>query len=124
VSSKRIGTIAAGIIAASVVLASSEGAKALECPTPHPNHSDLALPQTQTEIRSYSKLIAAQGGRAIPTILYGLKSPYPHATDAALTNFMIGLFCPLIKNNAALSEEQKRRALKVIAKKIYARIAE
>ena len=61
-SSKRIGTIAAGIIAASVVLASSEGAKALECPTPHPNHSDLALPQTQTEIRSYSKLIAAQGG--------------------------------------------------------------
>jgi hypothetical protein len=124
VSSKRIGTIAAGIIAASVVLASSEGAKALECPTPHPNHSDLALPQTQAEIRSYSKLIAAQGGRAIPTILYGLKSRYPHATDAALTNFMIGLFCPLIKNNAALSEEQKRRALKVIAKKIYARRAE
>jgi hypothetical protein len=124
VSSKRIGSVAAGIVAASVLMVSSERAKALECPTPHSNHSDLAIPQTQTEIRSYSKLIAPQGGRAIPTILYGLKSRYPHATDAALTNFMIGLFCPLIKNNAALSEEQKRHALKVIAKKIVARIAE
>ena len=83
-----------------------------------------ALKESQPAIERYSRLLVKRGESAVPKILSVLRQHHPHASSAKLTNYLITLYCPVVKANASLSERQKRTRLKHFSSSLMVNLAE
>jgi hypothetical protein len=104
--------------AASLLGLTTGVAAALECPVAHPTTTATALKETAQDIRENSDLLAAQGGGAVGEIITRLKSRYPKASDAEITNYLVTLYCPVVNQNAATSEAQKSARLEEFSSRV------
>lgn len=99
-------------LAATLVLGNPTPATALECPVYHPSDTDAASKETRAQTESFAAMLAARGDRATHSIVNSVRTAHPNVSAAEITNFVLTLYCPLVRHNAALSEDQKRARLK------------
>lgn len=81
-------------------------ATGLDCPVAYVATTGLA--PTEKGSQELSGLLAAQGMAVVPDIVSQVKSRFPEANGAEITNYMLTLYCPVINRNAALSDAEKR----------------
>jgi hypothetical protein len=110
-------------LAFGVVLGHSSAAEAIECPVFHPTGTTAAIEETRAQTKSFTALLAARGERATHSIVSSVRMAHPNASAAEVTNFVLTLYCPLVRKNAALSEQQKRARLKSFSAELMKQVA-
>lgn len=78
----------------------------LDCPVAYV--ATTGLSPTERGSRELSGLLATQGMAVVPGIVSQVKSQFPEANGAEITNYLLTLYCPVINRNAELSYAQKR----------------
>ncbi|MGI9372827.1 MAG: hypothetical protein ACR2OJ_10050 [Hyphomicrobiales bacterium] len=98
-------------------------AVALECPNPQETASAGTLKETKDDIATLGQqLQQGSAGNAVNEIIYDLRKKYPNATSEEVVNYMLTAYCPVVKEDKALSEDQARAKLDEFAmqvRKIY-----
>jgi hypothetical protein len=99
------------LVAGLALGALAPAALALECPALQaPDGSgrtpDLAAPLAQDPLRQ------------VPGVLGFLKEQFPSASKAQLANYLIAAYCPVVKADAALNEEEKQARVREFADKV------
>ena len=97
--------------------------RALECPLPQPATTASALRETKQDIDVLSNLMAAQGTGVVPEIIAGLRRKYPAAQDAEITNYLVTVYCPVVNQNAALSDTEKAGRLAAFSSQVMQSLA-
>ncbi|OSJ17343.1 hypothetical protein BST63_12055 [Bradyrhizobium canariense] len=110
-------------LATALVLGHATPAAALECPVYHPSDTDAAMKETRAQTESFSAMLAARGDRATHSIVKSVRMAHPNASAAEITNFVLTLYCPLVRHNAALSEDQKRARLKAFSAELMEQVS-
>jgi hypothetical protein len=82
----------------------SGAVSALDCPAPHPTTTASALQESSQTIQELSTLLAAQGTSVVPEIIFQLKRKYPTTQDAEIADYLVTLYCPVVNQDAALSD--------------------
>lgn len=111
-------------LATALVLGHSTPAAALECPVYHPSNTDVAIKETRAQAEGLSAMLAARGDRATHSIVNSIRLAHPNASAAEITNFVLTLYCPLVRHNAALSEDQKRERLKAFSAELMKQVSQ
>ena len=101
----------------------SDPVRALECPLPQPATTASTLRETKQDIDVLSSLMAAQGTGVVPEIIAGLRRKYPAAQDAEITNYLVTVYCPVVNQNAALSDTEKAGRLAAFSSQVMQSLA-
>ncbi|UPJ56921.1 hypothetical protein [Bradyrhizobium sp. 192] len=109
--------------ATALLLGHPTPAAALECPVYHPSGTDAAIKETRVQTESFQAMLAARGDRATHSIVSSVRMAHPNASAAQITNFVLTLYCPLVRNNAALPEDQKRARLKSFSAELMMQVS-
>jgi hypothetical protein len=105
--------IALLLTAVIAVMASETGAAALECPALQSLGGETAgTPDLSQQLAS--KDVLAQ----VPGLLGTLHAKFPSASNAQLVNYLIAAYCPVVKADAALSDQEKMGKVKEFADKV------
>lgn len=88
-------------------------ARALECPAP-PKLADAAQPDLTGQLSS--KDVLAQ----VPGIIGSLHQQFPRVGAPQLVNFLIATYCPIVKDDASLSEDEKQARIREFADRVVA----
>ena len=82
-----------------------------------------ALKETKDDIATLGQqLQQGSAGNAVNEIIYNLRQKYPNATSEEVVNYLVTAYCPVVKEDKALSEDQARAKLDEFAmqvRKIY-----
>jgi hypothetical protein len=97
-------------------------ASALECPLAQSTTQPGALRESRQTIAMRARTLESRGSAAIPSIIFSLRSKYPHSTDAEITNYLITAYCPVLNREPALTDNQKRASLERFADQVRARL--
>lgn len=109
--------------AAVLLIGSANPALSLDCPLPQPATTASALQETPQEIQVLSGLMAAQGTGVVTEIIAQLRRKYPTAQDAEITNYLVTIYCPVVNQNASLSDQDKADRLSVFSSQIMQTLA-
>lgn len=99
-------SVLAGMIVAQVALAPVS--LAFECPEPQANTGSGVIQESQQEIDRLSEMM--RGGdldNRLEVIARDLKERYAAVDNTELTNFMVAAYCPVVAQDASLSESEK-----------------
>lgn len=101
---KRIigAAVAAALFGASAALA-------LDCPKPQPLDASGKAPDLAAALASPSVL------SEIPGLLGALHSQFPAASKGQLVDYLVGSYCPMVKADAKLSDQEKQAKVKLFA---------
>lgn len=92
------------------------GASALECPKlQSPGGAGAASPDLTAQLSAKDPL--AQ----IPGILGSLKEQFPGVSKPILVDFLIASYCPVVKANTSLSDEEKMARVKEFADRVVSK---
>jgi hypothetical protein len=103
---------------ASLLICGAETARALDCPVPQPKTTASALQETPQTIEELTALLAAQGTGVVSEIVTSVKRKYPAAQDAEIANYLVTLYCPVVDQNATLSDSEKASRLSAFSSRI------
>jgi hypothetical protein len=106
-----IQTMVGGVM----ICVSLSSASALECPTLEPYGGAAGVPATLTQ-----QLASANVLVQIPGILGQLHQQTPRAPNAEIVNYLISAYCPVVKADSRLSEQEKEAKLKGFADAVVA----
>jgi hypothetical protein len=95
---------------------------ALECPLPQMESSDGILKQTPATIIADSQILAARGSAAIPGMVYRLRRRHPQSSNAAVLNYMVTAYCPVVNRMSAISDNKKDAVLARFESQVMARL--
>ncbi|MCK1309849.1 MULTISPECIES: hypothetical protein [unclassified Bradyrhizobium] len=110
-------------LATALLLGHPTPASALECPVYHPSDTDAAIKETRAQTETFEAMLAARGDRATRGIVSSVRMAHPNASAAQITNFVLTLYCPLVRQNAALSVDQKRARLKSFSAELMKQVS-
>jgi hypothetical protein len=96
---------------------------ALDCPVPQPKTTASALQESQQTIEELSALLAAQGTGVVSEMITQVKRQYPAAQDAEIANYLITLYCPVVNQDAALSDAEKADRLSAFSARVMQALA-
>jgi hypothetical protein len=98
--------VLAGMAVAQIALALPS--LALECPEPQTQSGAGVIEEPQQEIARLSDMMRAGDlDNRVEVIARDLKDKYAQADKTELTNFMVAAYCPVIAEDAGLSESEK-----------------
>lgn len=99
-------------------------AAALECPEPHSATSDGVIKEPEREIREVSSLLASgDTENRVREIVSDLRRRYPDLDSAALVNFFIAAYCPVV-DAESISDGEKKAKLDRFSSQVYQMVAE
>lgn len=102
------------VIAVSLTLGSGlSGAWALECPAPQAL-GDGSAAQADLTGQLSSKDVLDQ----VPGMLGALRQQYPGANVGQFVNYLIAAYCPVVKADASLSEQEKQARIRDFADRV------
>jgi len=101
----------------------AETACALDCPVPQPKTTASALQESPQTIEELSALLAAQGTGVVSEIVTQVKRQYPTAQDAEIVNYLVTLYCPVVNQDAALSDAEKADRLSAFSSRVMQTLA-
>ena len=108
---------------ASLVVWTSPAA-ALECPEPHSVASDGVIKEPEAEIREISGLLASgDTENRVREIVSDLRKRYPDLDSAALVNFFVTAYCPVV-DAEGISDGEKKAKLDRLSSQVYQMVAE
>jgi hypothetical protein len=107
-----------GLFLATVaVLASAISAQALECPSMKAITGDASA-QPDLTAQLSGKDVLSQ----IPGIYGSLKAQFPGVSNAQLSDYLIAAYCPVVKADASLSEEEMKARVNEFADKVVSTV--
>lgn len=95
-----------------IFTAVSAPAAAFECPAAQARTSSSAIKETSAQIAQLTRELEGDetGNTAMATI-WELKSKYPKAGFNEIVNYMVTAYCPIVAQNASLSDDEKKDRL-------------
>ena len=108
------------VCAAGVQFAVAQPAAAFECPEPQASTGTGVIQESQAEIDRLSAML--RGGdldNRIEVIARDLRDKYASADKTALTNFMVGAYCPVVAEDADLSDSEKDARLTAFSQQVW-----
>ncbi len=91
------------------VLALPAAARAFECPAPQAASGPGVLRETPAQIRGTADLLAGgDAGNRVPVIVAELRRRHPGVRNAALVNYLVTAYCPVVARLSGLSDAEKR----------------
>jgi hypothetical protein len=108
------------VCAAGAQLALAQPAAAFECPEPHASTGAGVIQESQAEIDRLSAML--RGGdldNRIEVIARDLRDKYAGADKTELTNFMVGAYCPVVAEDAGLSDSEKDARLTAFSQQVW-----
>ena len=115
---RHIHTVTKALIFCCVCFSGLSVAEAMECPLPQPSNSTGVMRESRQTIAELSSAFAQRGTGATPEIIISLRQKYPRSTNAELSNYLIAAYCPVVNRNSALSDREKRAAVKRFADQV------
>ncbi len=113
---KSLGFAAMGAIALNCAVPQ---AHALECPPPPSPDQSGPLAETPDHFQAMTKLLSSSA--ALPdlaNIVPQVRQWRPQASPALLVNYMISLYCPIVRDNPNLSETEKNTKVSAFASQV------
>jgi hypothetical protein len=102
-------------------MAAQTPAAAFECPVAHGRTSSSAIKETRAQIAQLTReLEADETGNTTTATIWELKLKYPKADFGEIVNYMVIAYCPIVAQNASLSDEEKADRLKFYSQQIAA----
>ena len=106
--------------AAGLLFLSMSPALAFECPKPQAKSGAGVVPESQDEINRLSGMLSAGDlDNRLEVIVRDLKEKYPNADKTELTNFMVSAYCPVIAEDAGLSDSEKDARLAGFSQQVW-----
>ena len=86
---------------------SSDTAKPiLECPEPHPLSGNMALEETQSDIKAIgTRLTENPAADVVNEVIFNLKREHPSASAADIVNYLVTAYCPTVAAETWLSKD-------------------
>ena len=104
-----------------IFVAAQTPAAAFECPVAHGLTSSSAIKETLAQIAQLtSELEADETGDTTTTTIWELKHKYPKAGLDEVVNYVVAAYCPIVAQNASLSDNEKEERLKLYSRQIAA----
>ena len=113
----RLGLIALAIALSSMTVLTLP-AMAFDCPQVQSESVSGVIKETEKTISTQSQTLAARGSAAIPSMVFQLRKSHPAASNAAITNYRITAYCPVVNRKVELTEVQKKDALALFASQV------
>ena len=113
---KSMGFAALGAIA---LICALPQAQALECPPPPSPDQSGPLAETPDHLQAMTKLLSSSA--ALPdlaNIVPQVRQWRPEASPAMLVNYLISLYCPIVRDNPNLSEAEKDSKISAFASQV------
>jgi hypothetical protein len=104
-----------------IFMAAQTPAAAFECPVAQLRTDSSAIKETPAQIAQLSKELEGDetGNTTIATI-WELRRKYPKAGFEEIVNYMVTAYCPIVAQNASLSDEEKDDRLNLYSQQIAA----
>ena len=84
-------------------------ARSWECPTPQDVSGPGVLRETPAQIQRTANLLASgDAGNRVPEIVADLRKRHPGVRNAALVNYLVTAYCPVVTRLSGLSDAEKR----------------
>jgi hypothetical protein len=115
-SLKSLGFATMGAIA---LICAAPQARALECPPPVSPDQSGPLAETPDHLQAMTRLLSSSA--ALPdlaNIVPQVRQWRPEASPAMLVNYMIALYCPIVRDNKSLSEAEKETKVRAFASQV------
>lgn len=104
-----------------ISMAGSVPAAAFECPAAHGRTSNSAIKETSVQIAQLTReLEGDETGNTARATIWELKSKYPKAGFNEIVNYMVTAYCPVVAQNASLSDDEKKDRLMRYSRQIEA----
>ena len=104
-----------------IFVAAQTPAAAFECPVAHGLTSSSAIKETLAQIAQLtSELEADETGNTTTATIWELRHKYPKAGSDEIVNYMVTAYCPIVSQNASLSDNEKEARLKLYSQQIAA----
>jgi hypothetical protein len=104
-----------------IFMAAQTPAAAFECPVAHGLTGSSAIKETLAQIAQLtSELEADETGNTTTATIWELKHKYPKAGFDEIVNYMVTAYCPIVAQNAALSDNEKEERLKLYSQQVAA----
>jgi hypothetical protein len=113
----RIGIV---IGVAGLLILPIQSAAGFECPEPQAQTGSGVIQESQEEINRLSDLLRTGDlDNRLAVIARDLKSKYASADKTELTNFMVSAYCPVVAEDAALSDSEKDARLSEFSQLVW-----
>lgn len=94
---------------------SEASASELQCPVPQSGHEKGILQETPQRIAAVGQHLGTGSENEIREAVALLRGRYPHASRAAVVNYLITAYCPKVRDSSALDLAGKQAALRSFA---------
>lgn len=113
---KSLGLAATGAI---MLTCAVTRAQALECPPPPSPDQSGPLAETPDHLQAMKKLLSSSAALSdLANIVPQVRQWRPEASPAILVNYMISLYCPIVRDNPNLSEAEKDTKVRAFASQV------
>lgn len=101
-----------GLFAMLVAMSLASPALALDCPAPETGAVAGSIRESQLAIDRLAGLLASGDvANRVPELVADLRSRHPTASGAAIANYLVTAYCPVVNRLAGLGEAEKRQRL-------------
>jgi hypothetical protein len=91
------------------------------CPELQPRTTRMALEETTSDVARYSAALSGpERENAIRQIAADLKRRYPQSDGAEIVTYLLTAYCPTVKEQSGLSDQEKREMMDRFAAQSYA----
>jgi hypothetical protein len=104
-----------------IFMAAQAPAAAFECPVAHGRTGSAEIKETPAQIAQLTReLEVDETGNTTTATIWQLEQKYPKAGFGEIVNYMVTAYCPIVSQNAFLSDNEKEERLKLYSKQIAA----
>ncbi len=90
------------------------------CPEAQPRTTRMAIEETAADVaRASAALSGPEQENAISVIAAELKRRHPQADSAEIANYLLTAYCPLVKVQSGLSDQEKRERMDRFSTQVY-----
>ena len=91
------------------------------CPETQPRTTQIALKETAADVaRASAALSGPTPENAIRVIAADLKRRHPQVDSAEIVNYLLTAYCPLVKEESGLSDQERRTRMDRFSAQVYA----
>ena len=91
------------------------------CPETQPRTTRIALKETAADVTSVSAALSGPTPEnAIRVIAADLKRRHPQVDSAEIVNYLLTAYCPLVKEERGLSDQEGRERMDRFSAQVYA----
>lgn len=107
-----------GLVVLTLLCGCTDTTPELQCPIPRSGQIQETLGETATQVAQVGERLGRGSENEVKEVAANVRRAHPGATNGAIVNLLVTVYCPRIKDDTSLSRLGKQNALKLFSQRV------